>query len=177
VTDRTTELLDDAEACARRDRDFDAVISLVGAVRELKREHDSAAHMAATNDPGLLGRVTELERLTGMLVKSVGALASSPQPRAVGQVLPTTSPDREDRPATYGPVPSPYGRPSPAWAVDVCRHVLSASSPNRTDSDSNYAVEYVAVEYVDGEPTLQVQVSGVLYRFHAPDVLSSKGDT
>jgi hypothetical protein len=37
--------------------------------------------------------------------------------------------------------------------------------------------EYVAVEYVDGEPTLQVQVSGVLYRFHAPDVLTGKEDT
>jgi hypothetical protein len=183
VTDPTTELLDDAEAHARRDRDFDAVISLIGAVRELKREHDSAAHMAATNDPGLLGRVTELERLTGMLVKSVGVLASSPQPRATGQPPRDTGAglfiaalDREDRPATYGPVPSPYGRPSPAWAVDVCRHVLSASSPNRTDSDFNYAVEYVAVEYVHGEPTLRVQVSGVLYRFHAPDVLSNKGD-
>jgi hypothetical protein len=173
VTDRTTELLDDAEACARRDRDFDAVISLVGAVRELKREHDSAAHMAATNDPGLLGRVTELERLTGMLVKSVGALASSPQPRAVGQVLPTTSPDREDRPATYGPVPSPYGRPSPAWAVDRVANTLSYT----LKTDEEMWVEDSAVEYVRGEPTLRVQVSGVLYRFHAPDVLSSKGNT
>jgi hypothetical protein len=176
-------LLKDAVLEANRGARISSVDLITRAVQllnqdigELAVEHSSTAHMAATNDPGLLGRVTELERMTGILVKSVGAWASSPQARAVGQVLPTVSPDHGDRPATYGPVPSPYGRPSPAWAVDVCRHVLSASPPNRADNDSNYAVEYVAVEYMHGEPTLQVQVSGVLYRFHAPDVLSNKGD-
>jgi hypothetical protein len=80
--------------------------------------------------------------------------------------------DREDRPATYGPVPSPYGRPSPAWAIDQCHPSAPLWQAYRRSG-----VEYAAVEYVDGEPTLQVQVSGVLYRFHAPDVLSNKGDT
>jgi hypothetical protein len=137
-------------------------------------------HMAATNDPGLLGRVTELERLTGMLVKSVGAWASSPQPKGAGQPPRDTGAwpfiaalDHGDRPATYGPVPSPYGRPSPAWAVDQVTTTLLYA----LNTDGVAHVEYAAVEYACGEPTLRVQVSGVLYRFHAPDVLSNKGDT
>jgi hypothetical protein len=138
-------------------------------VGKLAAEHSSTAHMAATNDPGLLGRVTELERLTGMLVKSVGAWASSPQARATGPVPLATPPDREDRPATYGPVPSPYGRPSPAWAVECTARELYGNHDHTW-------VEDVSVEYVRGEPTLRVQVSGVLYRFHAPDVLTNKGD-
>jgi hypothetical protein len=182
VTDRFTEHVVDGHR-------------LAGArhVAALADRVTTVEHMAATNDPGILERISklesedplvvardqrteqrvvELERLTGMLVKSVGVLASSPQARATGQVLPTVPPDRDDRPATYGPVPSPYGRPSPAWAVDVCGRVLSASSPNRLADDSHYAVEDASVEYVHGEPTLRVQVSGVLYRFHAPDVIS-----
>jgi hypothetical protein len=201
VTDLTTKLMDDAEHYAQNVQYLNAFISLVGAVRELKREHSSVAHMAAITDPGLLERVskleaaesvgvsggqfieqriTELERLTGMLVKSVGALAATPQPRAAGQPPRDTgawpfiaSLDRGDRPATYGPVPSPYGRPSPAYAVDqVTVMLLYALS-----TDGVAHVEYAAVEYVNGEPTLQVQVSGVLYRFHAPDVLPNKGNT
>jgi hypothetical protein len=176
VSDRVEQLLAEAREAMALDHDGIAIGLIMDAVKLLAAEHSSTAHMAATVDPGLLGRVTELERLTGMLVKSVGVLASSPQARAVGQVLPTTSLDREDRPATYGPVPSPYGRPSPAWVVDVCGRVLSASSPNRLADDSHYAVEDASVEYLRGEPTLRVQVSGVLYRFRAPDVLTSKED-
>jgi hypothetical protein len=177
VTDRVEQLLAEAREAMVLDHDGIAMGLIVDAVKALAAEHSSTAHMAATVDPGLLGRVTELERLVGMLVKSVGALASSPQPRAAGQSQRDTgawpfiaSLDREDRPATYGPVPSPYGRPSPAWAIDCVARQLDG---RHTDE----VVEYVAVEYMDGEPTLQVQVSGVLYRFHAPDVLSNKGDT
>jgi hypothetical protein len=170
VTDQVTELLHDAEAYARRDQDFNAVISLIGAVRELQREHGSTAHLAATVDPGLLGRVTELERLVGVLVKSVGVLAASPQPRAAGQSPLPATPDCGDRPATYGPVPAPYGRPSPAHAVDCVARALDYE----LKTDGTEGVEYAGVEYVRGEPTLQVQVSGVLYRFHAPNVLTSK---
>jgi hypothetical protein len=163
----------------------------------LAEEHSSTSNrlttveqLTAVNDPGLLERVSklesenpivvardqhteqrliELERLTGMLVKSVGAWASSPQPRAVGQVLPTTSPDHEEQPATYGSVPSPYGRPSPAHAVDCVARELYGNHAHNW-------VEDASVEYVRGEPTLRVQVSGVLYRFRAPDVISSKED-
>jgi hypothetical protein len=168
-TNQVDDRLTDAERYARNVQYFDAFISLVGAVRELKREHGSTAHMAATVDPGLLGRVTELERLTGVLVKSVGAWASSPQSRAVGQAPSATSPDREDRPATYGPVPATYGRVSPAWATECVARELYGNHDHTW-------VEDAAIEYVHGEPTLRVQVSGVLYRFHAPDVLSNKGD-
>jgi hypothetical protein len=151
-------------------------------IGELAVEHSSTAHMAATVDPGLLARVTELERLTGMLVKSVGALASSPQPKSTGRSPDGAWPfiaelDHGDRPATYGPVPSPYGRPSPAYAVDqVTKATNYATGTYGMAPDEYVGVEDASVEYVRGEPTLKVQVSGVLYRFHAPDVLSNKGD-